>query len=69
LITAAHLVAQKRKASEVDTDDISTVYDLFIDLKRSQKFLKEHEKEFMFSEMDDDNNYSNVKDKSKMQID
>jgi RuvB-like protein 2 len=71
LITAAHLVAQKRKANEVDTDDISTVYDLFIDIERSKQFLKEHEKEFMFSEIDDDNNYvrNDGNNRTNMQID
>lgn len=52
LITAAHLVAQKRKSTEIDTDDISKVYNLFIDVERSKQFLKDYEKEFMFSEVD-----------------
>lgn len=54
LITAANLVAIKRKSNEVDTEDISTVYSLFIDIERSKQFLKEYEKEFMFTELDDD---------------
>jgi RuvB-like protein 2 len=54
LISAANLVAQKRKSNEVDTEDISTVYTLFIDISRSKQFLKEYEKEFMFSEYDED---------------
>jgi RuvB-like protein 2 len=52
LITAAHLVSQKRKATEIDTEDISRVYNLFIDVERSKQFLKDYEKEFMFSEID-----------------
>ena len=52
LITAAHLVAQKRKSTEIDTEDISRVYNLFIDVERSKQFLKDYEKEFMFSEID-----------------
>lgn len=55
LITAAHLVAQKRKATEIDIDDISKVYNLFIDIERSKQFLKDYEKEFMFSEIEDSN--------------
>ena len=49
LITTANLVAQKRKASEVDVSDIRKVYNLFVDVKRSTDFLKDYEKEFMFS--------------------
>jgi len=62
LITTAHLVAQKRKATEIDTEDISRVYNLFIDVERSKQFLKDYEKEFMFSEIE-------VKDTNKMDID
>ena len=51
LITTANLVAQKRKAPEVDKEDIRKVYNLFVDVKRSTTFLKEYEQEFMFSEM------------------
>ena len=51
LITTANLVAQKRKAAEVDVADIRKVYNLFVDVKRSTDFLKDYEKEFMFSEM------------------
>ena len=50
LITTANLVAQKRKASEVDKQDIRRVYNLFVDVKRSTTFLKDYEQEFMFSE-------------------
>ncbi len=35
LITTANLVAQKRKAAEVDVADIRKVYGLFVDVKRS----------------------------------
>jgi RuvB-like protein 2 len=52
LITCAHLVAQKRKSTEIDTEDISRVYNLFIDVERSKQFLKDYEKEFMFSEVE-----------------
>ena len=56
LITAANLIAQKRKATEVEMEDISTAYSLFIDVERSKAFLRDYEKDFMFSEVDDDNN-------------
>ena len=64
LITTASLVAQKRKATEVDMDDIGTVYSLFIDVERSKQYLTEHEEEFMFTEK-----ISDVLESNKMQID
>lgn len=50
LITASNLVAAKRKSGEVDVADIRKVYNLFVDVKRSTDFLKDYEKEFMFSD-------------------
>ncbi len=61
LISAANLVAQKRKSNEVEIEDISTVYSLFMDVERSKQFLKEYEKEFMFTEVDDDYNKFEVR--------
>mmetsp|Transcript_42998 Transcript_42998/g.80705 ORF Transcript_42998/g.80705 Transcript_42998/m.80705 type:complete len:470 (+) Transcript_42998:115-1524(+) len=52
LITVSNLVALKRKAQEVDVEDIRKVYSLFVDVKRSSQFLYEHEQEFMFSEVE-----------------
>lgn len=52
LITVASLVAAKRKAQEVDTCDLRRVYQMFVDIKRSTEFLKEHEQAMMFSEDD-----------------
>ena len=49
LITVASLVAAKRKAQEVDVPDIRRVYAMFVDVKRSTQFLKEHEDLYMFS--------------------
>merc|ERR1712176_1158207 len=51
LITVANLVAMKRKAQEVDVQDIRKVYSLFVDVKRSTQFLHEYQQEFMFNEM------------------
>merc|ERR1712224_209170 len=58
LITVSNLVATKRKAQEVDVQDIRKVYSLFVDVKRSTQFLMEYQQEFMFSEVqaDDDEN-------------
>ena len=47
MITAASLVAQKRKATEVDVDDVSRVYQMFIDVKRSTQFLTEYQDQFV----------------------
>merc|ERR1711959_160749 len=50
MITAAHLVCQKRQGTEVDIQDIKRVYTLFMDLKRSVKMLEDYHKDFMFHE-------------------
>ena len=54
MIMAAQLCAQKRKAAEVDIEDIKRVYSLFVDVKRSTQFLMAYAKEFMFNDEDDD---------------
>ncbi|ESO97962.1 hypothetical protein LOTGIDRAFT_203071 [Lottia gigantea] len=51
LITTANLVSRKRKATEVEVDDIKRVYSLFLDESRSTQFLKECQEEFMFNEI------------------
>merc|ERR1712190_255746 len=63
LITVANLVALKRKAQEVDVQDIRKVYSLFVDVKRSTQFLIEYQQEFMFSEVvnDDDDDEETAK--------
>eukprot|EP01103_Thecamoeba_quadrilineata_P016839 TRINITY_DN5761_c0_g1_i1.p1 TRINITY_DN5761_c0_g1~~TRINITY_DN5761_c0_g1_i1.p1 ORF type:complete len:467 (-),score=102.96 TRINITY_DN5761_c0_g1_i1:23-1423(-) len=48
LISAAHLVATKRKSTQVEIEDIRRVYDLFVDVKRSTQFLMEYQQQFMF---------------------
>jgi len=54
MIMAASLVCSKRKGTEVEVDDIKRVYSLFVDVKRSTQFLMEYQQEFMFNEIDDD---------------
>lgn len=49
LITASALVAQKRKATEVDMIDLRKVYELFVDVKRSTSFLKEYQSEYLYN--------------------
>jgi len=50
LISIAALVAQRRKSTEVDMEDIGHVYSLFIDVERSKQYLKEHEDEYLTGE-------------------
>merc|ERR1711904_682873 len=54
LITVSNLVCLKRKAQEVDVQDIRKVYSLFVDVKRSTQFLMEYQQEFMFHESQGD---------------
>jgi RuvB-like protein 2 len=53
MITTSALVAQKRKAVEVDMDDIRKVYTLFVDVKRSTQFLAEYQDIFMYHSSSD----------------
>ena len=50
LITTSSLLATKRKAGQVDLVDIRRAYSMFLDLKRSSEYLKDHQKEYLFSE-------------------
>ncbi|XP_058088114.1 uncharacterized protein LOC131235041 [Magnolia sinica] len=51
LITAASLACQKRKGKVVEMEDISRVYQLFLDVKRSTQYLVEYQNQYMFSEV------------------
>ncbi|ORX52940.1 RuvB-like 2 [Piromyces finnis] len=53
LITTANLVSRKRKATEVDVEDIRRVYSLFLDEKRSVQYLKEFQNQYMFNEINE----------------
>lgn len=50
MITAADLVAKKRKAAQVNMEDVKRVYSLFYDVDRSKNFLHDYQNSFMFSE-------------------
>ena len=43
LISVAHLVAKKRKGTEIAIEDVKRVYSLFLDEQRSCEFLKEYQ--------------------------
>ena len=53
LITAAFLIAQKRKASKVEVEDVARAYSLFIDVKRSTEFMLEHQQQYLYNEVPD----------------
>ncbi|KAL0040230.1 hypothetical protein WJX77_000967 [Trebouxia sp. C0004] len=60
LITAASLIAQKRKSAEVEIDDIGKAYTLFIDVRRSIQFMTEYQDQYMFNEVQDDADMNGV---------
>ncbi|KAF5749676.1 ruvB-like 2 [Tripterygium wilfordii] len=49
LITTAALACQKRKGKNVESEDITRVYSLFLDVKRSTQNLMEYQNQYMFS--------------------
>ena len=51
LITAADIASHKRKAEEVDIEDISKVYTLFVDIERSTQYMLEYQDQYMFNEV------------------
>ena len=53
LITAASLISQKRKAQEVDIEDLSKAYSMFVDVKRSTQYLIDFASDYMFNEVDE----------------
>ena len=53
LIASSALSAKKAKRTEVTTQDIRKVYNLFLDEKRSTDYLKEYQKFFLYGENQD----------------
>jgi RuvB-like protein 2 len=51
LISISNLCAQKRKSQTVEVSDIQRCFHLFVDVKRSTEFLTQFNDEFMFSEV------------------
>ncbi|KAL9261755.1 RuvB-like 2-like protein [Drosera capensis] len=54
LITSSSLACQKRKGKVVEMEDISRVYQLFLDVKRSTQYLMEYQSQYMFNEVPED---------------
>eukprot|EP00009_Paramoeba_aestuarina_P009824 CAMPEP_0201539468 /NCGR_PEP_ID=MMETSP0161_2-20130828/70421_1 /ASSEMBLY_ACC=CAM_ASM_000251 /TAXON_ID=180227 /ORGANISM="Neoparamoeba aestuarina, Strain SoJaBio B1-5/56/2" /LENGTH=457 /DNA_ID=CAMNT_0047946867 /DNA_START=58 /DNA_END=1431 /DNA_ORIENTATION=- len=50
LLTTSSLVCSKRKGQKVDLPDVRKVYEMFMDVSRSQQYLEEHQQEYMYSE-------------------
>jgi RuvB-like protein 2 len=53
LISCAQVVARKRKAEQVDVDDLRRAYTYFMDEKRSVQWLKEQQGALVFEEIGD----------------
>jgi RuvB-like protein 2 len=51
LITVSNIIAKKRGLSEVDVEDLSKAYSMFVDVKRSSQFLIEYEEHYMLNEI------------------
>jgi len=51
LISCARVVARKRKAEQVDVEDLRRAYSYFMDEKRSVQWLKEQQGSLIFEEV------------------
>ncbi len=52
LISCGQIIATKRKAEQVDVEDLRRAYSYFMDEKRSVQWLKEQQGNLMFEEVD-----------------
>ena len=72
LIQPSYLLSKKRNDNnnEININDIKKVYSLFVDIKRSSKFLDEYQNQFLFHKKTNNNNKTNNDDnKSNNDID
>jgi RuvB-like protein 2 len=51
LISCAHVISRKRKAEQVDVEDLRRAYAYFMDEKRSVQWLKEQQGSLVFEEI------------------
>ncbi|KNA25984.1 hypothetical protein SOVF_000880 [Spinacia oleracea] len=51
LINSSALACLKRKAKSVEMEDVSRVYQLFLDVKRSTQYLMEYQNQYMFNDV------------------
>jgi len=54
LVTVAHTVSAKRKATHIEVNDIKKVYGLFMDTKRSSQYLQENQNKFLYTDASED---------------
>lgn len=54
LISCAQVIARKRKAEQVDVEDLRRAYSYFMDEKRSVQWLKEQQGFLVFEEIEGD---------------
>ena len=71
LIITSQLSAKKRKQKEVQLADIERCYKLFVDVKRSTKYLMEYQRDFLFNELnvEEDESKSNQMDAQEAETD
>ncbi|GBE62518.1 hypothetical protein BOVATA_040110 [Babesia ovata] len=69
LITASDLIRRRRGGSSVTSADIRRAFGLFVDTRRSIKYLIEYRNDFMFSEMHDVVDDDQTETTSEMQVD
>jgi len=53
LIAVASVVMTKRRGTKINTKDVTRVYELFVDVKRSAVFLHAHQNDFVFADVPD----------------
>lgn len=53
LLSVSFLIAKRRKNNIINIQDVRKAYSLFLDVKRSTQYLLEYQREFMFSELND----------------
>jgi len=50
LITASYMASKRRKAKRVSVDDVTKVYNLFVDVNRSSEYLNNYQEEYIQKE-------------------
>ena len=43
-----------RQAAQVEIEDVSRAYTMFVDVKRSTEYMLEHQEQFMYNEVPED---------------
>ena len=51
LISASSLIASKRKAAEVQMEDVSRAYTLFVDIRRSVQYMVDYQEQYMYNQV------------------